>query len=203
MARREPPAAAGLLPSAMGWRHRSTRRIIFAYGRPGQVSHVTDGHYEVLDPMSDAMPPKRRRPARWLMRNRLVLVLLAILVVVIGREVLTSDREVLPGASDGPLTAVVRGLDWDPTATTPRLVEVELTNIGNRSIGATRLQMHGDGIPPGEVLELNRELGQGDRATMKFGIGDPYCVTTANARLDGTVFDIAGAASTIDRKSVV
>jgi hypothetical protein len=160
------------------------------------VSHVTDGHYEVLDPMPDAMPPKRRRPARWLVRNRLVLVLLAILVVVIGREVITRNREV-PDASAGPLTAVVRGLDWDPTSTTPRLVEVELTNIGNRSIAATRLQMHGDGMPPGDVREVNRELGQGDRARIKFGVGDPYCVTTANARLDGTVFDIAGAARTV------
>lgn len=147
--------------------------------------------------MPDAMPPKRRRPARWLMRNRLVLVLLAILVLVIGREVITRNREVPPGTSTGPLTAVVRGLDWDPSSTAPRLVEVELTNIGNRSIAATRLQMHGDGLPPGDVREFNRELGQGDRATMKFGVGDPYCVTTANARLDGSVFDIAGTASTV------
>jgi len=160
------------------------------------VSHVTDGQYEVLDPTPGAMPPTRRRPARWLVRNRFVLVLLAILIVVIGREVLTRNREV-PGASSGPLTAVVRGLDWNPTSTFPRLVEVELTNIGNRSIAATRLQLHGDGVPPGDVEEFNRVLGQGDRATVKFGMGDPYCVTAATARLDGTVFDIAGAAGTV------
>jgi hypothetical protein len=160
------------------------------------VSHVTDGHYEVLDPTPDALPPQRRHRARWLVRNRLVLVLLVILVVVIGRQVITKNREV-PGASSGPLTAVVRGLDWNPTSTFPRLIEVELTNIGNRSIAATRLQLHGDGMPPGDVEEVNRELAQGDRATVKFGVGDPYCVTTANARLDGTVFDIAGAARTV------
>lgn len=125
-----------------------------------------------------------------------MLVLLAILVVVIGREVITRNEEV-PRASTGPVTAAVRGLGWDPGATFPRLVEVELTNIGNRSIAAMRLQMHGDGTPPGDVQELNRDLAQGDRATVKFGVGDPYCVTTATARLDGTIFDIAGAARTV------
>jgi len=158
---------------------------------------VTDGQYELLDPKPSAKPTVRRRPARWLLRNRLVLVLLVILAVVIGRDVITRNQGV-PGASSGPLTAVVRGLGWDPASSEfPRLVEVELTNIGNRSIAATRLQLHGDGMPPGDFQELNRELGQGDRATVEFGVGDPYCVTTATARLDGTIFDIAGAALTV------
>src|SRR4029453_10323100 len=201
---RQPPTAVWAA-AGHGRRRRSARRAGAdgprggSFGRtgiPGRVSHVTDGQYEVLDPTPGAMPPTRRRPARWLVRNRFVLVLLAILIVVIGREVLTRNREV-PGASSGPLTAVVRGLDWNPTSAFPRLVEVELTNIGNRSIAATRLQLHGDGVPPGDVEELNRVLGQGDRAPVKFGMGDPYCVTAATARLDGTVFDIAGAAGTV------
>lgn len=158
---------------------------------------MTDGQYEFLDPRPSAKPTVRRRPARWLLRNRLVLVLLVILAVVIGRDVVTRNQGV-PGASSGPMTAVVGGLGWDPSSSAyPRLVEVELTNIGNRSIAATRLQLHGEGMPPGDVRELNRELGQGDRATLEFGVGDPYCVTTASARLDGTIFDIAGVATTI------
>lgn len=157
---------------------------------------MTDGHYEVLDPTPDAPPSSRRSAGGWLLRNRLVLLLLAFLIVVVGREVIARNQDV-PGAPGAPLIAVIRGLSWDPPGAVPRLVEVELTNVGGRSVAATELQMHGDGMPPGDVSQLNRELGRGERATVKFGVGDPYCVTRASARLDGVFFDAAGVAHTV------
>jgi len=156
---------------------------------------VSDGHYEVLGPAPDAQRPRRR--LSWLRNHRLLVLLVAILAVVIGREIVSRDSDG-PGTQAGPLTAVIRGVSWDPPSAFPRLVEVELTNIGGSAVAATRLQMHGDGMGPGDVEQFNRELDQGDRALVKFGVGDPYCVTVAVARLDGVVFDGAGVASTVE-----
>jgi len=156
---------------------------------------VSERHYEVLGPRSESAPAPR--PPGWLFRNRLVVLVLAVLAAVVGRELLSgeSDERAVAGAG---MNAVVQGVSIDPLDTFPRKVEIELTNTGARPVSATRLQLNGAGMGAGDVEEFNRELAPGEHGTVLFGISTPYCVTNPTARLDGVSFDAAGVASSVE-----
>ncbi len=156
---------------------------------------MSERHYEVLGPRSDQAPVPR--PPSWLLRNRSVVLVLAVLAAVVGRELLTdeSDERAVAGAG---MSAVVQGLSIDPADSFPRKVEIELTNTGARPVSASRLQLNGAGMGAGDVEEFNRELAPGEHGTVLFGIATPYCVTRPTARLDGISFDVAGVARSVE-----
>lgn len=156
---------------------------------------MANSHFEVLGPVAQQMP-RRPSPLRWLLRRRLVILLLAVVVAVLLRDTILGESGPGSGA-DQPLIAVVKGLSWESAAELPRQVEVELTST-TRPVSALRLRLNGRGVSPGVETAYDRELVPGATATVRFGVGSPYCVTgDAALVLEGSIFDTAGAAHSV------